>query len=233
MGFLRQTKNEIKNILSSKFILIFAILVVVGSIATPVVNALTPDNQYYSGPIMYAQSYAEKAYYGGGYYGGSGQEPIQVGDAEITYENPFYGNLSNILYEKEYLETYTGYSDEGSMLTTPEAVDLTLELLDTEFDFYGRFALSITTYEDYRYQLTWDGIYTLYDQFIYSRVDTEDHEVLKEAGQYRLYMDSAEFEKKYYDISATDRLAALDAADTKLEQLSTSWKTTTSRPTST
>ena len=223
MEFLRQIKSEIKNIFSSKFILVFAILVGVGSIAAPVISALTSKQDTSGGPIMYANvDYAEKVYYGDGYYGGGygeGQEPIPVGDVMITSESPFYGYLSNILYEKDYLQNYTGYSDEGSMLKTPEAVDLALELLDAEFDYYGRFAVNISTYEDYRYQLTWNGPSALYDVFVYSRVDTEDHETLKEAAQYRLYMDPTEFDKKYYDISAVDRLAALDAAETKLDLL--------------
>ncbi len=221
MGFLKQIKNEIKIILSSKFILIFVILALAGSIAAPVISALQPDNKnggYYPGPMPMMGAYAEKAMYGGGYYG-EGQDPIQVGDTTITFENPLYGNLSSILYEKEYLQSYTGYSEEGSMLTTPEAVDLALELLDAEFEYYGRFAVSISTYEDYRFQLIWIGTSALYDQFVYSRADTEDHAVLKEAAQYRLYLDSDQFDKKYYDISAVDRLAALDEAESTLNQL--------------
>jgi ABC-2 type transport system permease protein len=218
MEFFRQIKSEIKNIFSSKFILVFAILVGLGSIAPPVITALTPDQEY-SGPIMYSSvDYAAKEYYEGGYYG-DGQDPIQVGDVMITSENPFYWNLSDILYQKEYLQTYTGYSDEGTMLTTPKAVDLALELLDAEFEYFGLFAVNAPKYDDYRYQLNWDGLNALHDQFVYLRVDTEDHDTLREAANYRMYMDSAEFEKKYYKISPTDRLAALDAAETKLDLL--------------
>lgn len=219
MGFLKQVKNEIKNIFSSKFILIFAILVGVGSIASPVITALTAQDNSSSGPI-YMADYAVKGgsgYYDGGYY--DGQEPIPVGDALITSDNPFYGYLSNVLYEKQYLESYTGYTDEGSMLTSPEAVDLAMELMDAEFDYYGRFAVNVTTYEDYRFELAWTGTSALYDIFVYSRVDSVDHDVLREAANYRLYLDSTEFDKKYYEISATDRLAAMDTAQATLDRL--------------
>jgi ABC-2 type transport system permease protein len=143
----------------------------------------------------------------------NGQEPIQVGDITVTSDNPFYWQLSNIMSEQQYVQV------DGGMITTPEALDLVLELLDAELNYYAQFAANVTTYQDYRYELAYTGTSALYDQFVLSRVDSVDHDVLREAGNYRLYLDQVTFDAKYYDISATERLAALDKAEEKLNQV--------------
>ncbi len=217
MQFFRQIKNEIKTIFSSKFILVFVILVIAGSIIVPVISALTTSDQTSTpgGPIMYARAEAAIDYAYPGKYGdyGNGQDPITVGDVTVTSDNPFYWQLSNIISEQQYLQT------DGSMFTTPAALDLAVNLLDEELQYYAQFAASITTYQDYRYDLAYTGTSALYDEFIFSRVDNTDHDALREAANYRLYLDQETFDAKYYNITATERLAALDKAEGKLDQI--------------
>ena len=216
MQFLRQIGNEIKNIFSSKFILIIAIITGAFSIIVPVFNAITAaatEDYYGGGTVIYeaAAVRVDKGYYYDGY---DGEDPITVGDITVTSDNPFYWQLSSILNEQEYMQV-----DGEAFFTTPEALDLALDLLDEELTYYAQFAASITTYQDYRYDLAYTGQSALYDAFVYSRVDSADHDVLREAANYRMYLDKDTFDAKYYNITATERLAALDKADGLLEQI--------------
>ncbi|MDD5016590.1 MAG: ABC transporter permease [Eubacteriales bacterium] len=214
MDFINQIKIESKKIWKSKFMLVFCILALFASIAAPVVTAIAQAaTDYYGGYSPYDVVYEKAVYaYDEGYYYGEDEEPITVDGVTVTYDNPFYWSLSSIIYEQEYIGT------DSSLFTTPEALDLTLDLLDEELSFYVRFAKNITTYEDYRYELAWNGIYSLYDKFIYEHSDT-DPDVLEEAAQYRLYLDPAVYDATYVDITAEERLKALDAANESLDAL--------------
>ncbi|MGI5848687.1 MAG: ABC transporter permease [Christensenellales bacterium] len=211
MKFLSQIMLEIKNIFRSKFLLIFGILILLVSIAAPIVGAVSPNSDeggYYPMPITYAK---EDRFYGPG-YGYSNEDPIIVGDVTVMPDNPFYWNISSVMDEKEYFER------DKSLFTNPAALDLTLEIMDQEISYYARFAQYITTYEDYRMDLVWNGLNSLHDRFIYEHNDTSP-DVLKEAAQFRLYIDPDLFDKKYINISAEQRLVALDSADDYLSSI--------------
>ena len=213
MSFLKQTNMEIKSILRSKFLLIIGILVLLSGIAIPVIGVLTkpdPNGNYYpGGPIIYekAMSMSMPAY-GGDYY--NGQEPITVDGVTILPDNPFYGNIQG-------LDQYDDYID-ASAFTTPEALDLVLEMTDMELAYFLRAAQAITTYEDYRMNLVWDTT-KLYDKFIYEKAGTTDIAVLKEALNYRYYADPNTFDDTYVNISASERQAAIDKVDAYLNRL--------------
>ena len=212
MSFIKQTSMEIKSILRSKFLLIMGILVLVASIAIPVIGVLTkpdPNKGYYpGGPIMYEKAMAMPAYGGGDYY--NGQEPITVDGVTITPDNPFYGNIQG-------LDQYDDYID-ASAFTTPEAMDLVLEMTDMELDYFLRAAQAIATYDDYRMNLVWDTT-KLYDKFIYEKAGTTDVAVLKEALNYRYYADPNTFDDTYVNISESERQAAIEKDDAYLNRL--------------
>ena len=210
---MRQIMVEIKKLMSSKFLLIIGILILLSSIAVPVINALTPENGYNGGgPIMYEMDsiHYDKAIYPGG--GGNG-EPITIDGITITNENPFYWEISSRINEKNDLE-------RSQMFTTPEALDLALDLINEELSYYVGFAEHITTYQDYRFDLVWNGVNSLYDLFIYEHTETADPEALREASQFRIYLEPDAYEEKYINISAEQRLAAIDSATENLNQLS-------------
>lgn len=213
MNFIKQTSMEIKSIIRSKFLFIMGILVLLSSIAIPVIGVLTkpdPNKGYYpGGPIIYdkAVSMAMPAY-GGDYY--NGQEPITVNGVTIMPENPFYGNIQN-------LDQMNSSLDE-SAFTIPEAMDLVIEMGEMELDYYLRAAQAITTYEDYRMNLVWDTS-KLYDKFIYEKAGNTNIDALKEALNYRYYVDPATFEDTYVNISETDRQAAIDKDDDYINRL--------------
>ncbi len=221
MKFLKQVGVEIKNIFTSKFLMIIGILVLLISIAAPLIGLFSVgsrgDIYYPGGPeIMYEQavSYDYGVVRGGfvdeGYY--DGQEPITVDGVIITPDNPFYWNFTSIENEKQSLES------GGGFFTDPEAANLMLDLLDIETQYYLHFAKTITTYNDYRMNLTWNGTSVLYDKFIYEHEDA-DKEALLEVLQYRMGVDPESFDEKYINIIPEERLAAIDEADDYLNRL--------------
>ena len=173
MGFLKQVKFEIRNILKSKFLLIFAILIIVAGAVIPVIGLLTqkgsggvPEPTF--GP--YYEYDAVKYRVSGvarepNYPDKDNQESITVDGIAIYSDNPFYWNLRSLIEEKENL-------DNGkNPFATPAALDLMLDLIDQEISYYLMFAQSIITYQDYRMELAWRGIDSLYDKFLYEHND--------------------------------------------------------------
>lgn len=217
MKFLRQIKFEIRNIIKSKFLLIIGILVVAISIAIPVIGKLTMPKEG-QGPGGYpmpmgAVYYSEKAYYGyGGYDGGGKQEPITVDGVTLTIENPFYWNINSLMQEK------TQMGVDKNRFSSPEALDLALELVEGDIHYYAHFAKFITKQTDYRMDLAWRGSEYLYDKFIYEHNDANP-DYLMEAVNTRKGMDPTGFKKKYFEITSDQRQAALIKADENLASL--------------
>ncbi len=219
MGFIRQIRYEVRNILKSKFLLIMAILAIVFSIAIPAISYFSqkarenPDD----GIIMptatiYRATYAEAKPIGPDYYypGPIDKgEPIIIDGVTIDNRNPFYWNLQSILYEKDALEK------GSSPFVSPASVDLMLKLYDEELQYYLLFAKQITTYQDYRTELAWRGIESLYDKFFFEHNDV-DIKVLQEVAAYRKGVDPETIRSKYIDVTSEERLAALLKAEEEL-----------------
>lgn len=212
MGFLRQIGTEFKNIFRVKFLLIFGILILAVSVALPVITVLTAnDNNRGGGPIIYSSMRAvAMPDYGYKYYG-EGNDPITVDGVTILPDNPFYWNIQSMQQQQVAMDS--------SMFTEPGAIDVALELMDAQIDYYVRFAAYITTYEDYRVDLAWNGVQSVNDKYIYEKTGTVDAAAMKEGVQFLMYMEPDAFDKKYVNITAEERLAALDAADEYLNTL--------------
>ncbi|HBP37168.1 MAG TPA: hypothetical protein DD640_00170 [Clostridiales bacterium] len=223
MNFLKQIKFEIKNILRSKFLLIIAILIVAAGAAIPVLNYFSQKNRqsyepypidYYG--VAYEQSGGRDIYIDK-YYADpekEGQQSLTIGDITIYSSNPFFWNIQSLLNEKEYLNI------EKNIFSSSAALDLMLELIEDETQFYLGFARYIVTYQDYRYNLAWQGLETLYDRFFFEHNDA-DPEALIEVASYRRGVDPQTFKNTYILITAAQKLAGLDKADEYLGMLET------------
>ncbi len=213
MRFLRQIKFEIRNILKSKFLLIIGLLVLIWAIASPIVNMLTANanqyNPYYPGPIVYEDSIGIDGGTGGIIIDDPNMQTITIDGVTIDSNNPYYWQLSNSLKEIDNLETGL------TTFNSPETVDVMLDLLKAETQYYLIFAKSITTYNDYRVDLAYFGIESVYDQFFLTRSDITEA-VLIEVVQYRKGMDEASIRKKYINITLSEREAALTKAEDML-----------------
>jgi ABC-2 type transport system permease protein len=206
MRFLHQIKIEFKNIFRSKFLMIIGILILAASIVLPILSVILDRDT--NGPV----------YRTGGMFGisiargyNSGEEPIIVDGVTIDPENPFYWNVRSLTEEKSF------YEGDSSM--TPQAMDLVLEMLDMEIDYYVRFAAIITDYEDYRMDLAWTSNSKLYDKFIHEHYDPNTVDELKEALSRRYGMNDEEFEKKYVNITSEERLKAIDEVTEYLDTI--------------
>ena len=218
-SFLKQIKYEIKNIIRSRFLFVISLLLVAAAIAFPIINLVLskrPQQGYDGRPIpMYSTRAAVNKMIDKpgipGFPGGE-QDSIVIDGVTITADNPFFWNLRSIVDEKQYME------NDKDRFTTPEALDLTLAMMDMELQFYLNFAKSITNYADYRVDLAWRGQESAYDKFILEHTDVSE-DVLLEALQYRRGIDPEMLRKKYLDLSAEEKLAALDKADEELNAL--------------
>ena len=203
MKFIRQIKIEIQNILRSRFLLIIGILLLAASIVMPVISVIARNsreqNPGIGGPIMYERAVS----YGKPYYD-SGEEPVIVDGVTIEADNPFYWNVKSLMDEKDR------YENDSNMFSSPQVLDMVLDLTDQELTYYVRFAAMITSYDDYRMDLVWGGTSRLYDKFIYENYDPDTLDILKEAISFRYGMDDNSFKEKYVDITSEERLAALD-----------------------
>lgn len=213
MNFLKQTKTEMRNVLRSKFIVIIAILILVASVALPVIAHVTQNrnDDYYGpvGPIMYETM--EKI--GGSmYYGDDEQETVTVDGVTITSENPYFWQIKSALDQKDYMTQ--------DVFTNPKAYDTVLELIDVQIAHYVRLASVITSHEDYRMDLGWQTEETLIEKFIYDHHEL-DPAVLLEAIQYRRGIDEETFNEKYVNITSEQRLAALTEVEDKLDLIYT------------
>jgi ABC-type transport system involved in multi-copper enzyme maturation permease subunit len=218
MKFLRQVKFEIKNILMSKFLLIIGILVMLCSIALPIVSLLSPKSTdiYYPGPILYGNVKYESSMVvaGGKEIYMNGQEPITIDGIVINADNPFYWNLSGLLSQQESIQ------DGTFTFTNTDSANLALDLFNAEIDYYMHYVKSgIADYNDYRIQLQGDGITALCDKFIFEH-NSSDPAALYEVSQMGgIYYDQDAFNKKYIGVTSEIKLASIDVDDEYINKL--------------
>ena len=201
MNFIKQIKLEVKNILGMKFVLILGILMLLFSIAWPIFNAIDTSSSE-SGIDGRARPLSKG--YDEPYYG---EEPIIVDGITIEPNNPFYWNVKGTMDEMENINNYYRFENAGTK-------DIYLALLQEDINYYLPFAKTITTYNDYRVELAWSNHELRYERFIHLNIDTSDIDALKEAINMRYYIgDKDVFEAKFVNISAMDRIAAIEEAD--------------------
>lgn len=218
MKFLKQIRFEIKNIVKSKFLLIIGILVIAAGVAIPVIGLFTKANPNGGGGIIrpmpmekvaYARAAAYTSY---GVAGDGSQDPITVDGITIASDNPFYWNIKSVMQEKDNLQI------NKNQFSKPEVLDLVLALLDEEIHYYSHFAQYVTKPQDYRAELAWSSMDSLYDKFVFEHLDSPVA-VLQEAVSYRKGMDADAFRKKYIDITPEERQSAYVKADETLNSI--------------
>lgn len=216
-SFLKQIKYEIRNIIKSRFMLIIGILLIVSSIAFPIINLIndqrSPDSD--NGivrPLPIDIGARGAIALPEPIYPGTDQESITIDGITIYSTNPFFWQISYAMQEKEIME------NDRERFTNPEALDLALSLMDAEIQYYLNFAKYITEYTDYRIDLAARSLDSLYDKFIFENIDAPE-EALLEAVSQKKYMDEELFRSKYLELSSEDRLAALEKLDEELNIL--------------
>lgn len=216
MLFIRQIKYEIRNILKSKFILIMAILAIAACVAIPVIGYFSGSSNPGEGgsikPTMIVAS-RDIAYSKGGYYGGPNNgESITIDGVTITSENPFFWNISSLQQEMKYMES------GQNQFKYPATLDLLLEMMNAELDYYLQFAKLVTRSQDYRVDLVWRGTESLIDVFFYGHLDVPEN-ILMETASFRKTVDPDTIRRRYLDSTAAERQAGLIKADSNLAQI--------------
>lgn len=220
MKFLKQIKFEMKNILLSKFLLIIGIIIMLISVAAPIIGLISRNSAKSNhNPVMYEgdvrYSYAAPAYGGKEMYPGGQGQPITIDGVVIDQNNPFYWSLSNCLSQQQSIQ------NNQMTFTHPESANVLLDLVNEEIKFYMHFVnAGIKDYDDYRQQLQGDGMTNLFDKFMYEHASTDKdvlYEVMQQFGM--VSYDQEVFNKKYISITSEARLAALNTADDYLTKL--------------
>lgn len=224
MGLIRQIRLEIRNILRSKFLLIIAIIILAAGIAIPLISLLNQRKANGDGgvepPVVVYGDYKTAAT--AAFSSDSrrmpmpiepgGRDGITIDGITIYSDNPFFWNLQSLLDEQKR------YEQDKNPFSTPAALDLTLALIEEEIQYYLSFAQHITNYQDYRTELAWRGIDSLYDRFFLENND-EQLDVLLEVAMMRKGADPEQFRLNYVDITAEEKLAAMDKAEENLNKL--------------
>jgi ABC-2 type transport system permease protein len=214
MKFFRQIKFEILHILKSRFLLVIGVLVMISAIALPVITMVAENRrqQDRDGIVRPMPIMVEDKYIGIPEPGWGGNEPIIVDGVTIQPDNPFYWNISSLQQEMASMEK------QRDMFSTPEVLDIVLELMNSEIGFYLNFARHITNYADYRMELAMHGVESIYDNFFYENYEMNTERLLEAAGFRRGY-DPELFRSKFINITPEERLAALDKLDVTLSTL--------------
>jgi ABC-2 type transport system permease protein len=220
-SFLRQLKFEILNIIRSKFLMIIGILLLAAAIAMPVIDFAAsrkkPDGAI-DRPIpmpMNGSVSVKSARVGIPVLPGpdmGNRDSITIDGITINSDNPFYWNIYHLVQEKEYVE------NDRERFSSPEALDLYLSLMDAEIQHHLKFAMHITDYRDYRYDLNWRGQESIYDKFTFENADVSE-DALLEVLQQRRGMDPEYLRSKYLDLPPEEKLAALDRIEGELAEL--------------
>ncbi len=146
MNFIKQVKTEIINLLKLKFILIFGSLVLLFSIGSPIIGQIfgTVTGGDMGGAM-------EMAYYESGY-----DDPITVDGVTIEPDNPFYWDIRHIGVE---VFEYAEFEDA-------EAQRYFEEFQEKYLAYYLKYAQEITSHEDYRMQVVWNGSQYVTELFV-------------------------------------------------------------------
>lgn len=190
-GFLYQILVETKKLFTSKFMIIMMALIVLFSIATPIIKKINVNNR-------------NKDYY---YYDRDMDDLVFDGET-ISTDNPQYWELRQLNEQIENLKEYA----------TTAADDLTLEFCQKIFDCTLTSAKKIKTHEDYRQNLTWRLTELHVEKFIFENLDKEKDDLLQ-AIQYRKGIDPDTLDKEYLKLTNIEVMQKLDDINGKIDTI--------------
>ncbi len=198
MSFPKQIIREMANTLKSKFILITGVIVLLLSVLSPIMTALSPEDDYGNGGIMPMYEYEYASMDMG--YSGSG-ESVTIDGVTVTAENPFYYEIVDM---QQQLENGFDY------MTTQIAKDYATEVMQLFLDHYLSFAQYITTYEDYRYELMWRSTTVVEDLYLLQAdVPEANLDAFVEGISVRIYRDPEVLSSDYLELDATAKAEKL------------------------
>ena len=184
MNFIKQIKQEIKLIISTKFLMILACLLLILSLINPFWNDILTrvifGKQFYENEVI----------------------TMVVDGVTITNENPMYNRIEDVNYLTKELEI------NSKIYTTDENVRKKIfELLDEYKAFYVKTSQTVTDYLDYRIELA-----ELYPIFVGTQrllqASESERRILRSALEVVnpfFYMGDAEFNAEYVNITTAQR----------------------------
>ena len=187
--YINQIKLEIKKTLGSKMMIIFMALLLLLSIAVPIISTFD-----WFGPRYY--------------YGGYGEGELEVDGVIIEEDSIFYWDIFQFVNNKQNLSNNATSSND----------DLALELVEIMLEDYVQLANSIKDYEDYRTDVVWSRRQNFATIFILEHLDVpadEMQQILEMSNSY--YRDLSTLKEEYYELSDEKKQEKLDDANEALE----------------
>ena len=187
--YFSQTKLEIKKIIGSKLMIVFIAILLLLSIAAPILSTL--------------DIFGPRYYYGYGYMEGE----LVVNDITIEDDSIFYWDIYQLTQTKQWLQDNATSSND----------DLAIELVDILLQDYLSMANEIKDYQDYRANVVWMRTGNIVDIFIIQHIDVpaEDMQMILESAN-AYYRDPYSVKSQYYDISDEERQLKLENAQKDL-----------------
>ncbi len=188
-NFLFQILTEIKMLFTSKFTIILVALIVLAAIAVPIISKINSNKE------------PETRY-------NRGWDDIVIDGVTVPVDSPIYWDIRDIVDMKKNLE------DNAST----KADDLTLEFFDIMLEGYLIMAEKITSYEDFRYDLTWQRVQAVSEKFVFENLE-EDKDDLMQAIQYRMHYEPTDFNKRFYSLSQIEVLERITELEQEIEKI--------------
>ncbi len=187
--YTNQISLEIKKILGSKLLLVFMGILVLLSIATPMLSRLELFRQRY-------------------YYGGYEEETLEIDGIVIENDSMLFWEIFQLQDTKNRLNSEATDSND----------DLTLELIDIMLKDYLEISQEVKSYDDYRSRVVWGRREHVMNVFILEHMDVEAsdmEQILQKSNMY--YMDVSSLEKNFYDLSDEEKADKLADSKESLE----------------
>lgn len=188
-GLSHNVKIEAKRLLTSKFLIVLIILLLISSAVYPFIQHLIPNN---NDP------------YGHRYY----EDDITIDGHVIKGTNPLY---SDVKYTKMEME-------EFEKTASTKTDDLKLEFMKEHYNSFLFVAIQIESENDYRHELAWRKSQYILDKFILSHLD-EPKESIISAISFRYGMDNDRLEKEYYSLSNIEVIKRLDEIEENIKRI--------------
>lgn len=189
-GLVNQIGIEIKRIFGSKAMILLMVLLMLLSVAMPIIGKTEPKSEEDIG-----------------FDSMDGYENIQVNGVTVTPKSPLF-------WDVQYTNENIQYLSESALSDND---DLTLEAMKTILAKYVNCTKYIKTHDDYRTELAKQYNNLIFEKLIYENLDKFKKDTELNLGDY--FHKSVDELEQYYELSATERLAKIDEIDNKIKNL--------------
>ena len=196
MNLIKQTRQEMRLITKTRFLLVTAAVLLVFGCVYPLIG------KYFSRVVYYDSNYNPAS--------------ITIRGVTINDNSPVFYEFENLQKAVKLLET-----DSGSVTTDPKVKKTALDLTDESLAFCEKAASEIKDYNDYRSEAVFMYMRCAGKKKLLE-ADRSDLSVLRRALEIVVpdsYLSDEDFNAEYVNISASERREKLEDVNKRLEAI--------------